>query len=190
MNQSKMVVARFSPVRLYIQPTPGYGYVEFRTRGTVCGTGCKQFEYGTSVVIIARGCCGYRFDHWTGMCARVQSNACRFPIYDLAETTPRFVCASSDCVGTNQSPLSRDVKATLSVYGHGRVGINGKNCSGPGVCQFVFTRGKAIALRAYESTFVRWGGTVCSGSSSPRCQFSAFTTPSGRPQRITATFNP
>jgi Divergent InlB B-repeat domain len=187
MTESKAVTARFSPVRLYIQPTPGEGSVEVTTPGTYCGFGCTQFEYGTTVKIIARECCGYRFDSWSGTCSDVQGNTCSFRIFDLAETTPRFRCDGSDCVGTSQSPLSRDVKAKLYVYGHGTVAINGKNCTGPTVCQFVFTRNQAVVLRAYGSTFDRWGGTVCSGSS-PRCQFSAFTTPSGIPQRVTATF--
>jgi Divergent InlB B-repeat domain len=187
LTESKTVTARFSPVRLYIQPTPREGDVDVRTPGTPCGTGCSQFEYGTTVEIGARECCGFRFDSWSGKCSG-QGSTCRFPIFDLAETTPRFRCDGSDCVGTNASPLSRDVKATLYVYGHGTAAINGAKCVGPKLCKFTFERNKAVVVRAYNSsTFDRWGGTVCSGSS-PRCQFQAFSTPYGKPQQITAKF--
>jgi hypothetical protein len=190
MTESKAVTARFSPVRLYIQPTPGQGDVDARTPGTGCGTGCSQFEYGTTVEIVARECCGFRFDYWSGKFSG-QGNTCRFPIFDLAETTPRFHC-ESDCTASNASPLSRDVKAKLHVYGHGTVAINGTKCVGPTKlstpCRFVFERNKAVVVRAYNSsTFDGWGGTVCSGAS-PRCQFQAFSTPSGMPQQVTAKF--
>jgi hypothetical protein len=191
MSESKSLTAAFSPVPLYIDPTPGKGWVEVRPSGAPCGTGCTEFAYGTGVTLNARACCGYQFDSWSGGCSSVRSSGCRFDMYTLEETTPIFIkCDGGECTNTSEGPLSREVKATLTVYGTGRVGINGKDCRGPNRrCTFSFTRGRPVALRAYDATFVRWGGTNCSGSS-PRCQFAAFNDPYGNPPRIYATFDP
>jgi Divergent InlB B-repeat domain len=187
MDRSRLVTARFSPVRLYLEPKPEQGSVTKRPNGTSCGAGCTSYPYGTRVELEATSCCGYSLERWTGMCApRGSSNTCAFNIHDTTETSPVYYCSSGDCLGVSRSPLSRDVKAKLQVQGSGRVKINGKDCSGP--CDFVFTRGQPLVLRAYTegSSFLGWEGT-CRGRD-PRCQFTAFNHPNGSPPSVVARF--
>jgi hypothetical protein len=188
-NGSQKVIARLSPVRLYINPANG-GDVTVSPAGPSCGEGCTAFPYASSVRLDAHACCGYVFSHWRGACATVSGSACLVSMFDTVETTPVFECApsSDECVGTNTSPLSRDVPSTVFVYGSGHVQINGKDCRpAPHGCPFTFTRAQTISLRAFfdNSRSVGWSG-ACSGSA-PRCQFSAFKV-NGQSPNVTARF--
>ena len=189
MDRNRSVTARFSPVRLYVEPRPEQGNLRVSPSGMSCGPGCTAYPYGTEVTLEAASCCGYSIDRWTGLCAPLgDSDSCVFNIYDTTETSPLYYCSSGDCLGVSRQPLSRDVKAKLEVVGTGKVQINGKDCRGR--CEFTFTRGQSLVLRAFTqaSTFLGWS-YACSGRD-PRCQFTAFNQPNGQPPRIVATFSP
>jgi hypothetical protein len=188
MNRSINVTARFSPVRLYVNPTPDRGSVDVTPSGVACGVGCWSFEYGTQITLTARGCCDWSFDYWSGACSFTRSDRCSFRIYDLAETTPRFECVG-DCTGQSVQPISRDVPLKVWVRGSGGiVEVNGTKCySRASGCPFTFTRAQPITLRASGNRrFKRWE-QACTGVL-PTCQFSAFKDIYGRPPKVYAIF--
>jgi Divergent InlB B-repeat domain len=159
--------ARFGPVALYLGATAGAGSVEAIPGGAGCGTGCMLYGYGTPVTLAAHPCCGYGFAGWSGSCAGAPDQ-CSVTMFDTVSTTPLFACVTGDCIGQTSSPLSRDVKITLSVSGSGSVAVNGKRCQGN--CQLKFNRGTTLFLSASKG-LKSWGGW-CAGSR-PQCQFPA-----------------
>jgi hypothetical protein len=188
MDQNKVVTARFSPVQLYVEPTPGQGGVVASPGGSRCDADCTAYAYGTVVTLSAESCCGYTFDHWAGWCSSVSGDTCQVTMFDNGATTPVFRCVES-CVGVSQEPLSRDVNTTVEVHGHGVVQLNGNNnCNS--TCSFQLSRGQTLVLRTVgqDSRFLGWSGS-CAGSS-PRCQTVAFRDAYGRPPLIRAFFSP
>lgn len=192
MSSLELVTARFSPVRLYIDPSRG-GSIRFSPAAIPCGRGCGEFNYGTDVTLTAQACCGNQFSSWSGvLCAGGnRSNPCRLRIFDLVNASANFVnCDGGECTATTSQPLSRTVYTVFIVNGIGRVKANGKECRSSGgsrTCRFPFRRGESVAARAFGSTFRRWGGS-CRGSV-PRCQFAVFNDPNGNPPTVNITFN-
>jgi hypothetical protein len=184
LDQSKTLVARFSPVALYVDRQSGRGSVSVAPGWRrMCGSGCYAYDYGTQATVTPQPAPDYAFQGWGGgTCNAAPGAVCSPMMYDNVEAIPYFNCVADVC--SISQPIERVVETTVTVQGAGEVLVNGKRCTG--VCRLRFRRGLPLVLRATGAAFRGWSGWCTGGA--PRCQFESLRDPFNNAPRVTARF--
>ena len=185
LDGNKVVVARFTPVPLYVDLPEGRGTPHYSVPGADCGAGCTAYAYGTQVGVTVEACCGYAFDGWSGDC-HVSAATCWVKLFGDSVATPGFHCVS--CAPVATSPLDRSTTVSVTIQGSGSIQLDGRTCTKGSDCHVTVNRGDAVDLVVLPgASFRRWDGP-CSHAGL-RCAFAARRGPNGDGPQVTAYFS-
>jgi hypothetical protein len=144
-------------------------YSGFKISSSVTGSGSiskspntSDYPPGTKVTLTAKPASGYVFSNWGGDCAGISSTTCSLTMDSNKTVSATFIKASVNYTLT----VNKSGSGTITSY------PSGINCGTD--CSNTYTSGTSVTLVAAPeagSTFTRWSGGTCSGSS-PTCSFN------------------
>jgi hypothetical protein len=162
--------------------TPTNGLVTSDTGGLNCGTGSTvctaTYTPQTSVILTAKPDTGTTFTSWGGDCSGTTNPLT--VVIDVAKN------CSATFTGGGSTSTKYSLSLTSPTNGTISSDVGGINCgSGGTVCSAQYDTGASVKLTATpaaNATFTSWGGTDCTGTTSP------FTMTMDKSKSCTASF--